>query len=271
MKKVSEYVKNPGDNDVQVKSIFTDEMFAELEIEMIKIGWKGINETRNFWINDFKNRKVITEFIKDPILGKKRLASMPDRLTNTINTATGETVLRPTVINCYSDDINTINKWWKQWKYFFFDKEILIKKNGTENKIKIYQMLQKIKKSKYPSITSEEEIVSIPLQTLCIAIFDVILVDMMNKISKNDWQTIRSDICLKLNKQKNDRTIEILYNTYNDNDIIFLQEVAGNFKEFVINKPIDKIFDTYQASNMDTDRDQNSFILLKKGYLEYIF
>ena len=30
-------------------------------------------------------------------------------------------------------------------------------------------------------------------------------------------------------------------------------------------KPIAGLFDIFQAANMDTERDQNSFILLKKG------
>lgn len=38
--------------------------------------------------------------MKDGKLGEKRLASMPDRITNTIRTTTGP-VYRPTVINCY--------------------------------------------------------------------------------------------------------------------------------------------------------------------------
>ena len=42
--------------------------------------------------------------------GDKRLASMPDRTTNTIKTISGE-VYRPTVINCYKGDLSTVEKW----------------------------------------------------------------------------------------------------------------------------------------------------------------
>ena len=56
---------------------------------------------RTRWATEYKDRRIISEFIKDGLIGKKRLASMPDRYTNTINLADGGTAMRPTVINCY--------------------------------------------------------------------------------------------------------------------------------------------------------------------------
>jgi hypothetical protein len=53
------------------------------------------------WDSDYKHRKIISGFIKDKLIGKKRLASMPDRYTNTITTLDQGIVTRPTVINCY--------------------------------------------------------------------------------------------------------------------------------------------------------------------------
>ena len=49
-------------------------------------GWKGLAETDVLWQSDFSKRKIIHGFMKDKSLGDKRLASMPDRYTNTINT-----------------------------------------------------------------------------------------------------------------------------------------------------------------------------------------
>jgi len=265
MKSVSSYIDNPESKDIEVKSVFTETMFNELEAVMKSVGWKGTNETRVLWDSDYKNRKIISQFIKDPLLGKKRLVSMPDRVSNTVNTANSDAVYRPTVVNCYPNELNSLGSWWKQWVAYIFKNEIAVKKNGIDKKIKMYEMFQTIKKSKYPSISAEEEAVSIPLQTMCLAIFDAILVHMMNDIDAKNWQKIRSDICLKLNHQKNDRTVDILATTYGHADILFLQEVAGNFPTFAIMKQISKLFHIYQASNMDTERDQNSFILLKKG------
>ena len=63
--------------------------------------------------SDFAGRKIISGFMKDKELGEKRLASMPDRVTNTINTL-GEAgkVHRPTVISCYDGDMSSMAAWW---------------------------------------------------------------------------------------------------------------------------------------------------------------
>lgn len=86
MKEVSTFIESPGANDVMVSQVFTDAMAADLMKEMKSIGWTGIEETQAKWNSEYKSRKIISEFIKDGLLGKKRLASMPDRVTNTINT-----------------------------------------------------------------------------------------------------------------------------------------------------------------------------------------
>jgi uncharacterized protein (UPF0333 family) len=86
MKKVSAFIDTPGANDVPVTSVFTDAQAEELMKEMTTVGWTGVDETRKRWQSEYRNRKIISEFVKDGTLGKKRLASMPDRVTNTINT-----------------------------------------------------------------------------------------------------------------------------------------------------------------------------------------
>ncbi len=265
---VSKFIENPLHHDITIKEVFTNDMFEELAALMTKIGWSGIEETRNLWQTSFQDRKIISEFIKDSLLGKKRLASMPDRVTNTINTVSGEAAMRPTVINCFDGELNDINQWWTQWKHFYFDKVISIKKKGQVVSSSVYQMISPIKKAKYPDITTEEEAISIPLQTLCMAIFDSILIHMMNIVGHDSWQPIRKEICLKLNLKKNDRTIEILEETYADADVIFLQEVAGNFPSVVKSHPLASNYDILQTITMDEDRDQNSFILTKKNKFE---
>merc|ERR1712176_1305863 len=108
---------------------------------------------------------------------------------------------------------------------FMFEKSLTIPPD-SEKKIP-YQMLLPIKKAKYPDITEEEEKVSLPLQTLCGAIFDAILVHMMNTVSKpHIWQSLKRQIVESLNKQKVPKTLSILEKTYNSNDVITLQEVS---------------------------------------------
>jgi hypothetical protein len=93
---VEKFLDNPGDKDVTVDKVFTPEMFEKLDKRLTDVGWKSV---KSYWDNDFSKRTIVAGFMKDDTLGSKRLASMPDRITNTINTADGKTVFRPTVIN----------------------------------------------------------------------------------------------------------------------------------------------------------------------------
>ena len=268
MEDVSAFINQPGPQDVPVNQVFTNDMFEELMVSMQEAGWSGLEEVRTRWNNEYKDRRIITEFIKDGLIGKKRLASMPDRYTNTINTADGKVVMRPAVINCYSGDLGTMAKWWKAWRSFMFTESVLVKKRGEEGtELKpIKNMLSTIKNSKYPAITLEEEAISIPLQAMAGAVFDAILVHMMNVLAPNAWQELREGMCEKLNRKKMDRTIEILETNYADADVHFLQEVAGAFigkaNEQVLGK---ELFDVRFPAALDSDRDQNSLILLKQG------
>jgi beta-xylosidase len=197
--------------------------------------------------------------------------------------------MRPTVVNCYEEKLNTMNDWWKHWKHFMFNSEIAIKKKTTSGdaiqKLGIYQIIPKIEKAKYPSITSEEEKISVPLSILSLAIFDSILVHMMNTLAADSWQQLRSQICTQCNFQKNQQILNILINSYNDSNFIFLQEVAGSFftsfQQQIAHKKgnvddlqrYNSFLSSYHivfSSLMDYDRDQNSFILLKKDQFHEI-
>merc|ERR1712157_245554 len=244
--------------------VFTDAMFEELDTRLTKVGWESVSK---YWKDDFRERLIISGFMKDPLLGSKRLASMPDRVTNTVNIAdTDVPVCRPTVINMYDGDLGSMEKWWKAWESFMFDTPLAIpsKDNTVEQKIP-YQMLNPIKKAKYPDITEEEEKVSLPLQTMCGAIFDGILVHMMNTVSEPDiWQPLKTTIVESLNKQKVPKTLAILEQQYLTSDIIMLQEVSTAFINLAKMSPIGNQFHVIAPKDMDSTRDQNSVILLNK-------
>jgi len=265
MKDVSDFINNPGNKDVPVHEVFTQDMFDDLVKSMKEAGWTDIAEVENQWKTSIKDRKIISQIMKDESIGKKRLASMPDRFTNTINTMDKGALTRPTVINCYSGDLSTSENWWKQWKQFMFDTEVQVQTRKGVKKVKVVELLAPIKKAKYPAITVEEEKISISLQTVYCAVFDSILVHMMNQLEPNKWQPLREDMCTKLNRKKIARSIEILETTYSHADIIFLQEVAGVFIEKAKETSLINKFDVHFPAKLDGDRDQNSLILLKKG------
>lgn len=200
-------------------------------------------------------------------MGSKRLASMPDRITNTINVEDGDgQVYRPTVINMYAGDLSTLDQWWNAWEAFMFDNKLKIKgSDGSIEEKAPYEMLQPIKKAKYPDITDQEEVDSLPLQTMCGAIFDAILVHMMNTVSEPKiWQDLKATMVENLNKQKVPHTLQILENTYADSDIITLQEVSSSFIDQARSSKLGKIFHIIAPMNLDAVRDQNSVIFLNK-------
>ena len=60
-------------------------------------------------------------------------------------------------------------------------------------------LLQRIKRAKYPALSAEEEAISIPLQTLCQAIFDAVLVHIVNLVSPSGkWQQLQQQMCAYL-------------------------------------------------------------------------
>lgn len=218
---------------------------------------------------------------------------MPDRITNTINVEGDVSpICRPTVINMYDGDLSTMDIWWSAWEQFMFETPLKIKTTeGVEEKIP-YSMLQPIKKAKYPDITEvrvnsqrkqwrdasntnsrlffsfslqQEEKDSLPLQTMCGAIFDAILVHMMNTVEKPDvWQPLKRTMVESLNKKKVPHTMEILEKTYISSDVITLQEVSSSFIDQARKSALGKKFHIIAPDALDSARDQNSAICLNR-------
>ena len=254
MADVQRFVSTPGEKDVLVSEVFSEAMFTTLSEKMTSVGWSGVDEVATLWRDDFSKRSIIGGFLTDATLGKKRLASMPDRVTNTIRTESGN-VMRPTVINCFEGDLSTQETWFKEWIKFLFETRV---KDQM-----VYETLLPIKRSKYPALTEAEERLSLPLQTLAGAIFDAILVHMMNQVS-NKWQPLRAELCAALNSKKDARTLEILETTYSDADVIFLQEAASAFVKTARAGPLGAKYHVMAPTSMDPKRDQNSLVLLDK-------
>lgn len=264
---VQDFIDNPGDRDVLVSDVFTEKMFSDLLVSMNEVGWEGTTETADLWNSDFKKRRIVSQFMKDKTLGDKRMASMPDRVSNTILTPSGP-VYRPAVINCYQKPFKDINDWWQQWSNFIFKSSVEVtNKQGNLEYQKIKDKLKKIPRAKYPAVTEEEERISIPLQTMCGAIFDAILFHIVETVSGTKWQSLRTEMCEALNLKKTDHTLGVLERTYGDSDVIFLQEVA---KEFIAKAQSDSLLSDYAiiAPAELGSRDQNSVVFLSKALFD---
>ena len=46
-------------------------------------GWGGLDELRAVWRNEYQRRRIVSGFLTDKSIGKKRLASFPDRYLST--------------------------------------------------------------------------------------------------------------------------------------------------------------------------------------------
>eukprot|EP00041_Stephanoeca_diplocostata_P017100 m.340317 g.340317 ORF g.340317 m.340317 type:complete len:569 (+) comp20592_c0_seq4:198-1904(+) len=261
---VQDFIETPGSEDVRVDEVFTDAMLKELVLEMQKLKWDGIRETDELWNSDFRKRKIVSGFLKDKTLGDKRLASMPDRTTNTILTLDGP-VYRPTVINCYNEVIKSQEDWWSKWSNFIFASSVRVADaNGKSTTVPVSSLLIPISSAKYPALSKEEERISLPLQTMCGAIFDAILVHIVNKVQPKKWQGLRAEMCEALNLKKTQHTLGIIANSYGETDVFFLQEVA---KQFIDKASSDKHLKGFKVVSPKElgSRDQNSVMLLNKA------
>jgi ABC-type glycerol-3-phosphate transport system substrate-binding protein len=61
MKGVEKFLEDPGDKDVKVSSVFTEEMFTQLDTRLTGVGWKSV---RSYWESDFQSRNIISGFMK---------------------------------------------------------------------------------------------------------------------------------------------------------------------------------------------------------------
>jgi len=267
MEAVQQFIDDPQARDAPVREVFTPAMWAELRELMKERGWSGIEETEARWQSDFSTRKIISGFMKDKTLGDKRLASMPDRYTNTINTLEGGVANRPTVINCFAGDMTSVAKWWAEWKRFMFKTKLRLPGgSGGPMTVEPAGLLSKIKRSKYPAVTAEEEAISIPLQTLAQAIFDATLVHIVNAVSTSGkWQVLQQQMCDALNRKKDERTISIL-ESYSEATVMFVQEAAASFMSKAEESDLGERYTVVHSASLDGKRDQNSLILLSKTF-----
>eukprot|EP00277_Geminigera_cryophila_P024310 CAMPEP_0179467202 /NCGR_PEP_ID=MMETSP0799-20121207/48387_1 /TAXON_ID=46947 /ORGANISM="Geminigera cryophila, Strain CCMP2564" /LENGTH=466 /DNA_ID=CAMNT_0021272487 /DNA_START=73 /DNA_END=1472 /DNA_ORIENTATION=- len=194
MEGVQDFIDNPGQRDVSIEDVLDVSMVGQLFADLRHHDVQHVDEVESMWKTDYSQRTIIAGFLKDASLGKKRLASMPDRITNTIHTMAGNVALRPTVINYFQGDMATPLKWWEAWRKFMFRTHVELCDNRKSGPILVIDLLESINAVKYPALTAEEERVSIPLQVLCLAIFDSILVHMLNSIGKDVWQPIRNSL-----------------------------------------------------------------------------
>ena len=275
MADVEAFIDSPGDGDVTVGEIIDDAMFEELVAEMRAHGVEGVDATAEYWHAHIKPRRIVSGFLKDKDIGAKRLCSMPDRVTNTINCADQVTLCRPTVINCYATAMPTVRSWWEQWRRFMFHTKAtpLSAKNsrgGAAAPRDVCFLLDPISRGKYPAVTAEEEAISVPLQTACMAAFDGILVHLVNALAPGKWHGIKREMVASLNENKTARTLAILASpAYRTCDMVCVQEASAALaRDLETHETLGERYHVLCPENLDGKRDQNSLVLCCKERFE---
>ena len=252
-----EQAVNNMDDDTLTREIFTPKMFDELESEMNKLRWVGVSETRHVYESDLGKRTIISGFLKDKLLGEKRLVSFPDRYTNTINVNGEPPACRPTPINQCVANFTNLDEWFCEWKRFMFSAKLDNEKNPCD-------LLEIIKSNKYPAITDEEERISLPLQTLCLAVFDAILVYLADS-TRIDWRRIKTNLLDTLVRNKVPRLVNILSKTYADFDVMFLQECSETFIGALRESPLGHTHTVTSHMSDTNSRNQASVVVTKNS------
>lgn len=186
---------------------------------------------------------------------------MPDRVTNTIELVSGDRAYRPTVINCFPDELGSTQAWFSKWIDFFFHTDVNVDGKGPK---KVHSLLQKIRKAKYPAISEEGEAASVPLQLILQGAFDAILIRLMQQKGGSNWEVLRREICTSLNSKKSSLIKDILTATYKDADVIFLQE-AGSELLSLLRREYAASHHIIAPRSFSNERAQNSVMLLRQS------
>ena len=273
MTDVQVMIDSPEEHDFKVADIITDDMVQEL-VELLTEhengAQEGADKLLHVWETEYKNRYAIEGFLKDKAIGRKRLISMPDRISNTIQSQ-GEMLMRPSVISMFNDEaLSSIPGWWCLWTKYMFETQVKVLDRNSPNTfrfLRVIDMMQKIPHAKYPAISEEEEAMSIPLQLLAMAIFDGVLLHILNTVAPQTWQPIKLSLCEAFNQNKGAKVISILERAYADTDVIFIQEAAAAFVE-AAKARLGRQYLIMRPYLMDGFRNQNSIVLAKRGYFE---
>mmetsp|Transcript_36321 Transcript_36321/g.58576 ORF Transcript_36321/g.58576 Transcript_36321/m.58576 type:complete len:859 (+) Transcript_36321:178-2754(+) len=268
MTDVQMLIDNPETRDFKVGDVVTDDMIQELVASLTEHGCGGVELLLDVWRAEYKDRYAIAGFLKDKGIGSKRLISMPDRISNTINSE-GTVLMRPSVISMFNDEgLSTTAGWWELWKQYIFSTQVKVldrNKPNHFNYLFVVGMMQKISRHKYPAITEAEEAMSIPLQLMALAIFDGVLLHILNTLAPETWQPIKVSLCEAFNQNKGQKVISILERSYSDADVIFIQEAAAAFVE-AAKQGLGRKYMILRPYLLDGFRNQNSIILAKRVF-----
>jgi hypothetical protein len=234
-------------------------MYSELRANLVIQGEDNLDLVDQIWHDDLKHRQTISGFLKDLTLGEKRLISMPERVTSSVDIVGDKQVFRPSAITGFSEEMGDIPTWWSSWKKFMFSVPVYIR---DEQLPSTYSLLQTIPRAKYPALTAAEEEASRPLQALCLALFDAALTWLLSVLAPDTWQPLRNDLHRALHVDKPARCVAILREHYAAADVVFVQEAS---EAFAARAGASLDHHVVRPAGADGRRRQMSLVLLRRG------
>jgi hypothetical protein len=145
----------------------------------------------------------VVAYLGDRSIGKKRLVSLPDRVTAGLGGG------RPGATTAFAGSIGSMDEWWSAWTRFVFEGEAL-------GKIVPHP-------EKYRAALTEVEVeLSVSLQLLHLAMFDGALVQVLNDVAPG-WMDVKRQL---LAVDKVSLCAKILKEAYSSFDVLLLQEVT---------------------------------------------
>ena len=107
---------------------------------------------------------------------------------------------------------------------------------------------------------------SLRLQTLCLAIFDAVMVHMLTTLSPDGkWLRLKAQILDALTHRKDAKTLAILQTVHAGTDVLFLQEVRTASCKALLPDAFAPHGYTVHAPLTPSKADQNSVIVLRDG------
>jgi hypothetical protein len=226
MTAVQRYINCPEPVDFAISDMFTDTMYQELRQCLAGEGVLNLEGLDSIWTADLMQRKAVSGFLKDASFGEKRLISMPDRITSSVRTEGGETAHRPSPITGYADDMEDMGAWWPAWRRYMFGTAICVRGRSIRS---VFSRLEVLPRPKYPMLSEAEEALSVPLQALCLALFDAALTRILSAVAPGAWQPLKRSLHAALFDNKAGAAVAILAASYADADVIFVQEASEAF------------------------------------------
>ena len=248
IKDIQAYIESRSD-DIEIHRIFNDMMFSEFVDELSRhdlLDESNLSLLKRLWLEDYRKRKAIAGFLLDRCLGLKRLASFPERITNTIHLQDNSVCFRPAVLSGYDEvSLTSTELWWHQWKVFIFHTSVRVCSGAesSQEPCPVYSLITPVYRRKYSAITDAEQLISVPLQLLCLALLDATLVYVFNTVAFSSWRAVRKHLFAALISNKFAKACSILAESYHNCDVVFLQEVSAKFVQDLRSHP--SLFERY--------------------------